>query len=141
MTKILLFILGVLIIAFMGYKYFQLDKNKQVQQSIQSQNFSAAEIAIQGVIANQLAAHAKQYLHDHNNYFVSTSNNLCVSAQSLFKGLEKFTTNPVECVAEVHSFTARVKRIGSDSYFCADTTGFYTTAVTEEGYRPGITCK
>jgi type II secretory pathway pseudopilin PulG len=139
--KLIITLLILAIILFGLYKYFKLDKNKQVQQSIQTQNYSAAESAIQSAIGQQLAAQAKQYLQDHNNYFVSTSDNLCKSAQSLFAGLEKFTSNPVECVAQAHTFTARIKEIGSDSYFCADTSGFYTTPVTEVNYIAGVQCK
>lgn len=139
--RILIYILIIAAIMFGVYKYFHLDQNQDVQQSIQDQNYSAAEVAVKTAIQSQLAAQAKQYLHDHNNYFVSKSNNLCISAQSLFSGLEKFTSNPVECVAQTHSFTARIKQPGVDSYYCADASGFYTTAVTEEGYIAGVQCK
>jgi hypothetical protein len=139
--KILIYVLIIGAILFAGYKYFKLDTNKTVQESIQAGNTNAAELAIKTAIETQLTAQAKQYAHDHNNYFVSTSNNLCTSAKSLFSGLEKFTSNPVECVAQVHSFTARIKQIGSDSYYCADASGFYTTAVTEENYIAGVQCK
>jgi len=138
--KILLTVLIIAAIIFGIYKYFQLDKNKQVQQALQQQNYSLAETQIESAIGSQLASQAKQYLHDHNNYFVSTSNNVCVSAQSLFKGLEKFTSNPVECVAQVHSFTARIK-LPSDNYYCADASGFYTIPTTEDSYIAGVQCK
>ncbi len=139
--KIIIYVLIIGALLFAGYHYFSLDKNQEVQQSIKDGNTTAAEIAIKGAIQTQLAAQAKQYLHDHNNYFVSTSNNLCTSAKSLFSGLEKFTSNPVECVAQVHSFTARVKLPGADSYYCADASGFSTIATTEEGYIAGVKCK
>jgi hypothetical protein len=141
MSKIFFLIAGLLILAFIGYKFFHLDSNTDVQDSIKSQDFKVTEKAVENAIAEQLTLKAKQYLHDHNNYFVSASNNLCTSAQSIFTGIEKFTSNPVECVAQAHSFTARIKKIGSDSYLCADASGFYTAAVTEEGYRPGVQCK
>jgi hypothetical protein len=139
--KLLIYILIIGVLLFAGYKYFSLDKNQAVQQSIKEGNTTAAETAIRAAIESQLVAQAKQYVHDHNNYFVSTSNNLCTSAQSLFSGLEKFTSNPVECVAQVHSFTARIKMPGADSYYCADASGFSTIATTEEGYIAGVKCK
>ena len=139
--KLLIYVLIIGALLFAGYKYFSLDKNQAVQQSIKNGNTAAAEVAIKTAIESQLAAQAKQYLHDHNNYFVSTSNNLCTSAQSLFAGLEKFTSNPVECVAQTHSFTARVKLPGTDGYYCADASGFSTIATTEAGYVAGDKCK
>jgi hypothetical protein len=139
--RILIWILIIGALLFAGYKYFSLDKNQAVQQSIKDGNTAAAEAAIKTAIESQLAAQAKQYLHDHNNYFVSTSNNLCTSAESLFSGLEKFTSNPVECVAQTNSFTARIKLPGGDSYYCADASGFSTIATTEEGYIAGVQCK
>jgi hypothetical protein len=139
--KILIYVLIIAALLFAGYKYFKLDKNTAVQQSIQDGNTSAAETAIKTAIESQLASQAKQYLTDHNNYFVSTSNNLCTSAQSLFSGLDKFTSNPVECVAQVHTFTARVKLPASDNYYCADASGFYTIPATEENYIAGVQCQ
>src|SRR5690349_1975664 len=125
MRIIVYVLLGALVI-FAIYKYFAFDLNKKFQQSIKDRDYQAAEVAIRTVISEKLAFEAKKYLHDHNNYFVSKSNNLCLSAQSLFKGLEQFTNNPVECVARTHSFTARIKQVQSDNYYCADTSGFFT---------------
>jgi hypothetical protein len=139
--RIFIYIVIVAAILFAGYKYFHLDQNKTVQQSLQNKDYTTAENAIKTAIQTQLTTQAKQYLHDHNNYFVSTSNNLCTSAKSLFSGLEQFTSNPVECVAQVHSFTARIKLPASDGYYCADPSGFYTIATTEEGYLAGVKCK
>jgi hypothetical protein len=140
-TQIIVYILLGALVVFAIYKYFALDTNKDVQDSFKEGNLTKAELAIRTVISEKLASEAKQYLHDHNNYFVSKSNNLCLSAKSLFAGLEQFTSNPVECVAQTHSFTARIKRVGSDSYFCADAKGFNTISVTEEGYVAGVKCK
>jgi hypothetical protein len=139
--KIIIFILVLLSIGYLGYYYFSLDKNKELQQSLKDQDFKSAEASIRLVIADKMADEAKKYLYKNNNYFVSKSNNLCVSTQSLFSGLEKFTTNPVECVAHEHSFTARIKRLGSDGYYCADASGFYTILTTEDGYVSGVKCK
>jgi len=139
--KIIIFILVLLSIGYLGYYYFSLDKNTELQQSLKDQDFKSAEASIRLVIADKMADEAKKYLYNNNNYFVSKSNNLCVSAQSLFTGLEKFTTNPVECVAHEHSFTARIKRLGTDGYYCADAKGFYSITKTEEDYVSGVKCK
>lgn len=140
MNKPIAFIIGILILAFIGYKYFELDKNAAFQKSIQDKDINSAEVAARDAVATQLQTQAKQFFHEHNNYFISTSNNLCTSIQSKFDTLKKVIANPVECVAEVHTFTARIKT-GAGKYYCADSSGFYTTTLDEAGYMEGVRCK
>ncbi len=140
MNKTIAFVIGVLILLFIGYKYFQLDKNADFQKSIKNQDINAAEVAVKDAISNQLQTAAKKFFYEHNNYFISQSNNICTSLQSKFDVLKKIIDNPVECVANVHTFTARIKT-GAGTYYCADSHGFSTTALDESGYKPGISCK
>lgn len=140
MRIIVYILLGVLVI-FALYKYFALDINHYFQNAIKERNFKKAETVLQDVISTKLEAEAKSYLYKNNTYFVSKSNNLCLSAKTLFAGLEQFTSNPVECVAQKHSFTARIKRLSQDGYFCADTKGFSNISTAEEGYTAGVKCK
>ena len=90
------------------------------------------------VVSNRFKVEAKQYVHDNNGYFVSKSNNVCVNLQSNLGALK--SQNPIECQAEVHSFTARIKTL-SNSYYCLDTSGFHTIAINEPGFVAGLTCK
>lgn len=139
MRTIIFILLGVLAV-FALYKYFSLDINTYFQESVKERNFKKAESVLRETISEKLQTEASAYFYEHNNYFVSKSNNLCMSAKSLFAGLEQFTSNPVECVARVHSFTARVKSLRADTYFCADAKGFYTIPVTEEAFVSGVKC-
>ena len=140
-TQIIVYILLGALVIFAIYKYFALDINTYFQESVKERNFKKIESVLRETISTKLTAEAKDYFYNHNNYFVSKSNNVCLSAKSLFTGLEQFTSNPVECVAQVHSFTARIKTIRSDNYFCADAKGFNTISATEEGYVAGVKCK
>lgn len=140
MIKLILFIIGLGILIFAGYKYFKLDQNAEFQRSLKAKDAASAEAIIKDVVSNQLQIQAQKFFYDHNNYFISKSNNICVSMQSKFDALKKVIDNPVECVANVHTFTARIK-LPSDKYYCADNKGFYTTELEELGYSPGIKCK
>jgi transposase len=140
MNKTVAFIIGIIILLFLGYKYFHLDKNAAFQKSIKEKDFDSAEVIIKDAVSVQLQTQARKFFYDHNNYFISQSNNICTSLQSKFDALKKIIDNPVECVAEVHTFTARIKT-ATDKYYCADASGFYTTALDEQGYKSGISCK
>lgn len=140
MTKLVLFIVGLSILLFAGYKYFELDKNEAFQKSIQNKDTDSAEIIIKDVVSTQLQAQAKKFFYDHNNYFISKSNNICTSMQSKFDALKKVIDNPVECIANVHTFTARIKT-PAGKYHCADSSGFYTTTLDAPGYEGGVKCK
>lgn len=140
MNKTLAFIIGVIILLFIGYKYFELDKNADFQKSVKEQNTDAAEKIVQEAVSTKLQAETKKFFYEHNNYFVSKSNNVCTDLQSKFDAIKKVVKNPVECVAEVHTFTARIKT-GTDKYYCADISGFHTTPRDEPGYKAGLSCK
>ncbi len=140
MNKTVAFIIGVLILLFIGYKYFKLDENPAFQKSVKDKDYDSAETVVKDAVSTQLQSQAKKFFYDHNNYFVSKSNNICTSLQSKFDTLHKIIDNPVECIAKVHTFTARIKT-ATNKYYCADGTGFYTTALDEEGYTSGVRCK
>jgi transposase len=139
MNRLIILIIGLAIIGFFGYRYFKLDQNQALQESIKKQDLQAAELAIKEAVSSQIQSQAKQYFHDHNNYFVSKSNNICTSIQANFDVIKKIADNPVECHAKVHSFTARMK--SGSSFICVDTNGFSTIALNEAGYTQGVQCK
>ena len=141
MYKLVILLIGLSILGYFGYHYLELDKNQALQESIKAQNLKAAEVAIKDAVATQIQNQAKQYFRDHNNYYVSTSNNICTSIRSNFDILKKIAQNPVECSAKLHSFTARIKSMTSSNYFCVDTGGFSTISLDEVGYKQGVRCK
>ncbi len=138
--KFIFYILVVLAIGISIYRYFHLDQNPLFQKAIQDKSISSAQVVIRDVFAAQIKAEAKQYVYDHNGYFVSKSNNICTSIQSNLSLLDKIKSNPIECSAEAHTFTARIKTL-SNTYYCIDTSGFYTTSLAELGYKAGVSCK
>jgi transposase len=139
MNKVIYFIIGLGILLFIGYKYFNLDENEPFQQSLKDKDINAAEVAVRDAVSTQLQAQAKGFFYEHNNYFVSKSDNLCTALQANFDTFKKIINNPVECSAEVHSFTARIK--SGSKYYCSDTSGFHTTSLVEPGYIAGVRCK
>ncbi len=140
MQKLILFIIGLSILLFMGYKYFHLDQNSAFQKSLKNKDIDSAETIARDAVSNKLQTQVRKFFYDHNTYFVSQSNNICTSMQSNFDALKKIIDNPVECVAHTHTFTARIKT-PTNKYYCADSSGFYTTALDEQGYKSGISCK
>jgi Tfp pilus assembly protein PilO len=138
MIKNIFYLLVVVALIITGYHYFKLDQNEAFQKALKEKNIKSAEAVIADVVSSQIKAQAKQYAHDNNGYFVSKTNNICVSMQSNLAALK--SQNPVECEAKVHSFTARIKTLSS-SYYCLDTSGFYTTALTEPGFEAGVKCR
>lgn len=140
MNKLAILIIGLLIIGFLGYRYFRLDQNQALQASLQAKDYKSAQVAITEAVSTELSSKAKQYFHDHNNYFVSASNNICTSLQANFDVIKKIADNPIDCHAKVHSFTARMKT-GSDSFLCVDQSGFSTISATGSSYIQGVQCK
>ncbi len=140
MKKIIFFIIGIAILIFIGYKYFELDKNTTFQKSLKEKNIDSTEIIVRDAVSAQLQTEAKKFFYEHNNYFISKSNNICTSIQSNFDTFKKIIDNPVECIAEVHTFTARIKTSNS-KYYCADSSGFSTIDFDEKGYKAGVSCK
>lgn len=140
MNKTIAFVIGIIILLFLGYKYFELDKNAAFQKSIKDKDLNSAEAVVKDAVAIQLQTQARKFFYDHNNYFISQSNNICTGLQAKFDALQKIISNPVECVAKIHTFTARIKT-GAGSYYCADASGFSTTALDEKGYKAGVACK
>jgi hypothetical protein len=138
--KLIFYILVILAIGISLYRYFKLDQNHLFQKAIQNKDFASAELVLKDVVGTQIKAQAKQYVYGNNGYFVSQSNNVCTSIKSNLSVLDKINSNPVECSADVHTFTARIKTL-SNSYYCVDTSGFYTTGLTEVGYKAGVSCK
>lgn len=137
MIKFIFYLLVIAAVAITGYHYFHLDQNPLFQKALQKKDLKSAEAVIADVVSNQIKAQAKQYVYDNNGYFVSKTNNICTSLQ---KNLSLNSASPIECVAEVHTFTARIKTL-SNNYYCLDTSGFYTTALTEPGFEAGVRCK
>ncbi len=140
MQKIIFFIIGLSILLFIGYKYFHLDQNVSFQKSLKDKDLDSAEIIARDVVKDKLQTQVRKFFYDHNSYFVSQSNNICTSMQSNFDALRKIIDNPVECFANVHTFTARIKT-PTNKYYCADASGFYTTTIDEIGYKSGVSCK
>ncbi len=140
MKKVIFFIIGLGILVYIGYRYFELDKNMAFQKSLDNKDINTAEVVVRDAVANQLQKEAKQFFYEHNNYFISKSNNICTSIQSHFDALQKIIANPVECVAEIHTFTARIKT-AKGTYYCADSSGFSTILAEEQGYEAGVKCK
>jgi uncharacterized protein YxeA len=140
LLKFIFYILAIIAIGITLYHYFHLDQNKAFQNFIKQKDVKSAQTVAKEVVENQIKAEAKKYAYDNNGYFVSKSNNICVSIQKYFDVLKPFTSNPVECIAEVHTFTARIKTL-SNSYYCIDTSGFSTIALSEAGYKAGLSCK
>ncbi len=140
MNKTVAFIIGLLILLFIGYKYFHLDQNVAFQKSVKDQDINSAQKIVEEAVSTKLQAEAKKFFYEHNNYFVSQSNNICTGLQAKFDVIKKVVTNPVECTAQVHTFTARIKS-GGGNYYCADASGFHTTPIDEKGYKAGIACK
>ena len=140
MTKLITFLIAIAIVLFIGYKYFELDKNAAFQKSLKAQDVVTAESVAEKAISAQVQSQVKKYFFDHNKYYVSKSNNICINMQSKFDTVQKYLNSPVECIANIHTFTARIKTI-KDTYYCADQTGFYTTALNEKGYKGGVSCR
>ena len=140
MSKIIYFIIGLAILIFIGYKYFGLDNNKALQQSIQNKDVNTAEEIIKVEVSKKVTAEIQNYLTSHNNYFVSKTDNICKSIQSNFDGFKNIINNPVECKALTHTFTSRIK-ISSGNYYCVDASGIYTISASEAGFKEGVKCK
>lgn len=141
MNKGLALLIGLVILLYLGYRYFELDKNPLFQKSIQTQDLTKAQEIIQAEVSKKITTEVKKYYYAHNNYFVSSSDNICKTIQSDFDTFKKIYDNPVECKASIHTFTARIKSDSTQSYYCLDQTGFYVTAQTDKGYAEGVACK
>lgn len=141
MRNIILFIIALAIVGFIAYKYFGLDTNQAFQKAWNNKDIMGAETVAQKAVFDKVEIQAKSYFKEHNNYFISKTNNVCIGIQSLFSGLGQLSSNPVECSAKEHTFTARLKIDLMKTSYCADSTGFYTTALDEPGFQEGVKCK
>jgi hypothetical protein len=140
MKKLIFFIIGLVILLYLGYRYFELDKNAAFQKSIQQKDLKAAEEVVMKAVSVKLADQTKKYLAEHNTYFISASNNICLNIKSTFDNL-KSGESKVECIAHDHTFTARIKML-KGGYYCADASGFYTLSPTDpDKYESGVKCK
>lgn len=139
MFKLIFNILVIVAIVFALYKYFHLDENQAFQHFFKNKDFKGAEEVVKDVVSNKIKEEAKKYVYENNSYFVSKTNNLCVALQKNVETI-KIGSNPIECVAKEHTFTARIKTL-TQSYYCADISGFYSTSLNESGYKEGVSCK
>jgi len=141
MRNFILLIITLAIIGFFAYKYFGLDTNPDFQSAFKSRDIKSAETIVKNAVFETIQTKAKDYFYQHNNYFISKSNNVCVGIQSFFSGANKIFTNPIECNALEHTFTARIRSDITKTYYCADSTGFYPTLLDEPGFVQGVKCK
>ena len=146
MKKLLFLIIGLIILGYIGYKYFELDKNptfnNAIQNIIKGKDSKEAEAVVKKIIFDSVQTKAKEYFTEHKNrYLVSKTNNICVSIQSFLAGNEELEKSPIECSAKELTFTARLRSGLTKSYYCADSTGIYTTALEESGFEEGVKCE
>ena len=141
MKKLIFLIIGIIILGYIGYKYFDLDKNQGFQNAVKAKNYQSAFTIARNVVFNTAEKKAVAYFNEHNGYFISQTNNVCNIAKSFFAGIQDISSSPVECSAKDHTFTARLKATITKSYYCADSDGLHTTDLNEPGFQEGVKCK
>jgi len=113
----------------------------KIEESLKEARLIAVDSTLKSIMQSFYDTRISYFSNNNDSYYVSSSDTFCIDPYNSLSNTKNFSSNPVECFAKQKTFTARIKLVISDNYYCADSSGVYEIKQNEPGYSPGVSCK